>query len=375
MLVVFPPSIRHEEGIAPSFYEDHLLERVSLLELRLMQVTEQLKMAYEFIQREAKTLQKDHILLQSFFESIKKVNPEFADLLSRECMDIYDENAEKLTKQNRRDKELNKILAQHNNKQAELFTHLIEEGIRLLEENEEKQAFRTLERASLLSPKNASLFTFIAKNYFKADKFDAAKFNLEKSFEIEPQNLEILLLLGSIYADEAETEKSRKLLSFPANNPQTMFSVNLVWGMLAAFEKNWNEALAAFKEALNSVETPEIQYLIGCTDFQLEKYEFALIHLKNAVNEDEKFADAWFMQSAIYNILGDDEKANSTLRTAFNVKEAGAQCLEYMKGSEPPNLQIALPFQHFEKLDKRLLTKGSLRLRKFFRKQIFKSIE
>jgi hypothetical protein len=73
MLVVFPPSMRHDEGIVPSYYEDHLLERVSILELRLAQVTEQLAMACDFIRREAKSFEKDHALLQSFFETIQKL--------------------------------------------------------------------------------------------------------------------------------------------------------------------------------------------------------------------------------------------------------------------------------------------------------------
>ncbi|MEJ7699320.1 MAG: hypothetical protein WKF71_06685 [Pyrinomonadaceae bacterium] len=37
--------------------------------------------------------------------------------------------------------------------------------------------------------------------------------------------------------------------------------------------------------------------------------------------------------------------------------------------------EIALPFTHFKKAEKHLLTAGSLRLIKFFREQIFKSIE
>ena len=74
MLVVFPASVRHDEGAMPSYYEDHLLERVSLLELRLSQVMEQMATAYEFIQREVKSSHQDHVLLQSFFETLEKVN-------------------------------------------------------------------------------------------------------------------------------------------------------------------------------------------------------------------------------------------------------------------------------------------------------------
>lgn len=374
MLMVFPPSLRHEEGLPPSFYEDHLLERVSLLELHLSQVMEQLKMAYEFMQRETLTLQKDHLFLQSFFETIEKVNPDFANLLSDEFFEIYNEKTKKLSKKNKKEKELKNILSAHNNKKAELFTHLVKEGIRLFADNEEKQAFRTLERASLLSPRNVPLLVFISKKLFAAERFEMAKNYLEKAFRVDSQNLEVLLLLGSIYADEANSEKARKLLSILANNSRTTTCVNLIWGMLAAFEQNWLEALAAFKEASNTGKEPEILYLVACTNFQLKRFETALEQLNQTSTEDKNFADAWFMQSVILKALGKDDKADDMMKTAFETKETGANCLEFMKNNRHPILKKALPFRHFENEENQILTKGSLRMRKFFRKQIFRSI-
>ncbi|MBA3631764.1 MAG: tetratricopeptide repeat protein [Acidobacteria bacterium] len=375
MLVVFPPSTRHDDGIVPSYYEDHLLERVSLLELRLAQVTEQLAMAYEFIGREAKSFQKDHALLQSFFETIQKVNPDLSDLLSKNTLEIFDEKKEKLKAENKQEQILIEILASHDNRQAELLTHLLKEGIKLLQKNEEKQAFLTLERAALLSPKNVPLLIFIAENLFRTDKFDDARKNLEKAFEFAPQNEKVLLLLGAIFADEAETEKARRLLSVLVNIPEKTLCINYVWGILAAFEENWAESLAAFKQSLGNEEIPEIHYLIGCAYFQLQNHKSALQYLQKAVFLDTKYADAWFMQSIIYKLQNNEQSAGNTRQTAFESKEAGAQCLEFLKERNQPDFENALPFLHFKKEKKHLLTKGSLRLSNFFREQIFKSIE
>lgn len=375
MLVVFPPSIRHDDGIVPSYYEDHLLERVSLLELRLAQVTEQLAMAYEFINREAKLFQKDHTFLQSFFETIQKINPDLSDLLSKNTLEIFDEKKEKLKAENKRDQLLTEILANHDNNQTELLTHLFKEGVKLLEKNEEKQAFLTLERAVLISPKNFPLLIFIAENLFHADRFDEARKNLEKAFEFAPQNEKVLLLLGTICADEGENEKARRLLSVLVNIPEKSLCINYIWGILAAFEENWAESLAAFKQSLGNEEIPEIQYLIGCVYFQLQNHKSALQHLQKATFFDIKYADAWFMQSLIYKIFDNEESAKNTRQAALESKEAGAQCLEFLKGKTQPDFETALPFLHFNKEKKHLLTKGSLRLNKFFREQIFKSIE
>lgn len=374
MLVVFPPAARHDEGVVPSYYEDHLLERVSLLELRLAQVSEQLKLAYEFISREVKSFQKDRVLLQSFFEAIQRVNPELAAQISKNCFDILDEKKEKLAIENKREKVLKQILAGHNDRQAELFTHLVKEGVKLLSENEEKQAFRTLERAVLLSPQNVPLLIFIAENLFRADKFDSARKNLEKAYEIAPLDEKVILLLGVIYADENEPETARKLLSVLANNPQTAGCVNYIWGMLAASEKNWTESLAAFRESVNRNETAELQYLIGCDYFQLRQFEAALPHLQKAVSLDIKFADAWFMQSLVYKELNYTESAESARQAAFESREAGARCLEFLKAKKEPDFETALPFLHFKR-SKKLLTGGSLRLTKFFREQVLQSSE
>jgi tetratricopeptide (TPR) repeat protein len=244
-----------------------------------------------------------------------------------------------------------------------------------LRANEEKQAFLNLERAALLSPKNVPLLTFIGEHLFRADKFDAAKKNLETAFELEPQNEKALLLLGVICADRAEAEAARKFLSVLINLPNKSFCVNYVWGMLAACEDNWTESLAAFKQAAEDASSPEIYYLIGCVYFEIGRYKNALQYLQKAVSFDIKYADAWFMQSVIYAAEGNEESKNNACAAALESKEAGAQCLEFLKNKRQPNIEIALPFSHFRKEKKHLLTKGSLRLTKFFRELVHRSIE
>jgi len=375
LLVVFPQSLKYDTNYVPSFYEDHLLERVSLLELRLAQLSEQLAMAYEFINREAKSFQRDHALLQSFFETLQEVNPDFAEILSRSTLELFDEKKENLAAKNKAEQILNEIFAAHDAKQTELFTHLVKEGIKLLRENEEKQAFRNLERAVLLSPKNISLLAFVAENLFRADKFEAAKKNLEAAFELEAQNERILLLLGVICADEGETEKARKYLSVLINHPNKNFCVNYVWGMLAACEANWTESLAAFKQAAEDTPSPEIDYLIGCVYFELGRHANALQFLQKAISSDIKYADAWFMQSVIYAAAENEKSQNNSRAAALESKEAGAQCLEFLKNKKQLNPATALPFLHFRKEKNHLLTKGSLRLTKFFRERVHHSIE
>ena len=267
---------------------------------------------------------------------------------------------------------IEKIIAGHDSPNAELFTHLVNEGAKLLEQTEEKQAFQMLERAALLSPENVPLLLFIAGNLFRAEKFDEARKNLEKAYKIEPTNSNVLLLLGAIYADEGETEKSRRLLSVLANDAKTVTIVNYIWGMLAAFEENWSEALAAFKTSLGNGESAEIEYLIACCYFQLQMPEKSQPFLKSAIKKDEDFADAWFILSLTET---DPKRAEITMKNAQKAKDTRAQCLEFVNGKKTYSNKIVLPFSHLKKDKPGLLTKGSLRLIRFFKTRILEAIK
>jgi len=375
MLVVFPPSTRHDEGIIPSYYEDHLLERVSLLELQLAQVLEKVKMAYEFFARESKELQKDHKFIRDFSEALKEINPPLAEELIGAREAFSTEKKEETSIKENGNERLNRLLARHSNSNAELFTHLLNEGIRLLDQREEKQAFQMLRRAVLLSPENVPLLVFIAENLYRADRFDESKNYLEQAFELEPVNEKILLLLGALYADAGETERARKFLSVSAGGDKTLVPVNFVWGMTAAFEEKWSEALAAFKLALGDSEIPELSYLVGCAYFQMENFPAALEFFQKTAAVDVEYSDAYFMQSVVFNIQNDVGAEKKLLEISPQIRESGAQCTEYLTGKKSVDWKTALPFKHFKNAKKQLLTGGAPRLNKFFREQILKAVE
>jgi Tfp pilus assembly protein PilF len=374
MLVVIPPSVRHEESLVPSYYEDHLLERVSLLELRLGQIAERLSMALDLMLRQAKTTQTDHFLLETLIESLNTLGISEKEALTRKLRARLENEEVKETPEKRRERIFKNILLHHEQPNADLFAHLVKEGIKSLTEGEEKQGFRTLERAAQISTQNVPLLIFLGESLFRADKFEAAKTYLEKAYEIAPQETKILLLLGVIYADEGDAENARKFLSVISNKAETAFGVNYVWGFLAAAEENWMEALAAFSEALKLRELPETYYLTACAYFQLARYETAQKHLEKAVALDENFSDAWFMRSVVFNLCGEDAKEREASERAWQTKESGAECVAFLKRKKDEQPIVALPFVRLKNDKKHLLTSGARRLTKLFREEIYKII-
>lgn len=365
MLVVYPPSMRHDEILVPSFYEDHLLERVSLLELRLAQITERMSATLDLMLKQAQTIEVDHSMLQTIVETLHLLGLDKQKKFAEAGQIKRQKKSE--SKKKRR---IEEILDDNHNSNNKLFRHLVTEGVKLLKKTEEKQAFQMLDRAVVLSPDNIPLQLFIAENLFRADKFDLAKQNLEKAHLISPQNKNVLLLLGAIYADEKDGEKCKKLLNFPAKDQQTSIICDYIRGMLSALEENWLDSLAAFNIVLEKNESPELHYLTACVYFQLNDFYNARNHFQKAVELDEKFADSWFMLSVSET---EEKLAAEDFKKACEVREVGAQCLEFLNRTKQPNLKIALPFQNL-KQQKRLLTNGSLRLSRFFRRLIFEAI-
>ena len=361
LLVVFPQSLQYDTNHIPSFYEDHLLERVSLLELRLVQMSESLRIAMEIIREQGKIVKENQ-------QQVRRLNKKIGGQSQQNAKN------RKPSSDDKRARFIEKAVAEHDSPNVELFTKLLTEGLELLEKSEEKEAFRMLERAVLLSPRNQPLLFLTAQRYFFVDRFADAKKHLEKAFEIAPDNEHVLLLLGTIYADEGDAERARLFLSILAENEQTSLIVNFIWGILAAAEENWGEAVAAFKLASEKEEAPELVYLAGAAYFAQKDFAAALRYFQKAVLLDPKYTDAWFMQAVVYRSENDHEGAENTLENLSGIREAGAQCAEFLRKNNLA-LEIALPFQHLQKKDARLLTGGALRLTRFLKNEIGRVLE
>lgn len=65
MLVVEPPAMRFDEGALRAAQEDHLLERVSVLENRLLRMTEKLERTLDLLLRHARNTYFDHALIET----------------------------------------------------------------------------------------------------------------------------------------------------------------------------------------------------------------------------------------------------------------------------------------------------------------------
>lgn len=374
MLITTPPINKNETIWADAYPPEHLLERVSLLELRMMQVVDRLGQALDLMMRQTRTIENEHLLVETLIDALAAAGVLESDQVGQSWRVKQQQQSRQIAQDIRRERALARILAASDSTKFDLFIKLVKEAFFLLGKNEEPQAVQTLERAAALSKNNAPLLTFLGEHFFRCDKRAKAEHYLRRAHALDQENANVRLLLGTITADAGDAETARKLLSAFG---ETNFAANFMLGFAAAAEKRFADALAQFKIALRQRDCAETNYLVGAAYAELNKLKTAARYLQKAVERDQNFADAWFTLGAIRLRDGDEAAAKIALSQAMRAQDAGAQSHALLKNRKNKNFlnETTLLFANFDAQTSDLLGNLPARLKKLLREEIEKAID
>lgn len=123
--------------------------------------------------------------------------------------------------------------------------------------------FKKIEELENSDVVNDSVLYQIAKEYYDNGNFGTAKTKLEKALSLNPQNEDVLVLLGKIYFDENEFEKSREIFnsfSKTTDNPEILNYL----GLFALEDLKFIDAIKYFSKASNlSKQNHKYLYNLG----------------------------------------------------------------------------------------------------------------
>jgi tetratricopeptide (TPR) repeat protein len=374
MLVVVPLSVRNE-SIWDAYSEEHLLERISHLELRLMQVTDRLSKVLDLMLKQSKTVESEHLLVETLIDALGAAKVIEDGQVSRLWRERQAAEERKQTASARRETVRERALGDGQNTKIDLFTHLVKDGFRLIENGDDAQGLRTLERAAAMSPENFPLLSYIGEHYYRHDKRALARDYLAKAHAVAPDEARNKFLLGIVLLEAGEIEKAKDLLE--SFGEKSGFAVNFPLGVIYAAEKRFDAALAAFKRASASQNSAESDYALGSVYAELKRDKLALRHFQKAVESDRNFADAWYMLASILLKTGDEQNAKDAIAMALAATDAGAQCFAVLKNPrKTPAVSIegALLFARFSALDKNVLSALPPRFVRLLRQEIEKTL-
>jgi tetratricopeptide (TPR) repeat protein len=315
MLVVEPPAARYEDGGMMPTHEEHLLERVSALENRLLRMTDKLEQTLDLMLRQAKNSYHDHALIDTIITVLAEAGTLDAAKLNKlwreRCrLDAAEQETTARHKQLR-----TKIISAYRGVEQTAFEQYVNEGFNLLGQKETAQGIRSLERAAALHPGNAQLHAFIGEHFFEANKTALALDYLERALAADSKNDKARLSLGLVCGDSGEVERAKKLLKDSIRSAGASFAAHYGLGRLLIAEKKWEEALKEFKSALSARPSPEAHYALGCVYFQLNRLRLAARHLRKAIEEDRYYIEAFYVLGLVLSRLGEADAA----RAAFQV--------------------------------------------------------
>ncbi|MFN2530982.1 MAG: tetratricopeptide repeat protein [Pyrinomonadaceae bacterium] len=292
MIVVEPAGARFEAGEASVTTAEHLLERISAVEMRTARLTERLERGLDLLLRQAQNAYFDRALVKALIALLTEDGVVEHQRLEKLWSERCEKDAAEQQESVRRDDIRLRILSGYKGAKRYDFEQLINEAFLLIEDNQLDRGIQLLKKASALSGSGYVLSAFLGEHFFRQGKIKPAREQLSRAHDAAPDDARISLLLGLTCADDGELEMAKCLLRRANENGSSTFAAHYGLGRLFVAEGNWPQAICEFKAALHSRPSPEAHYALACLYYQLCRDTLASRHLKKALAMDENYPEA-----------------------------------------------------------------------------------
>jgi tetratricopeptide (TPR) repeat protein len=321
MLVVEPISQRFEESAARGFdYEEHLLERVTILENHMSRFAEKLEKTLDLLLRQARSSYLDHVLLESLISLLSDTELIKRPTLMAKWREVCERDNFTVEQSTDAPGLCERVLARGCDEQAirEQFGRLVRDGFECFGEGDVAAGLCELEKAAALASSNAPLNAFVGEHRFRRGEMALARDYLARALDAEPDDGRVRLLLGLACGDEGDWRRAKELLTQSCERDSPSYAAHYALGRLFAAESDWDTAIAHFKLALNARDCPEAHYVLGVSYYQLGRYRAGLRHLMKAVKVAPDYGEAFYVLGLIRLQLGQRALA----REAFDAASA-----------------------------------------------------
>jgi len=316
MIVVEPSSARFEISEQAVSTDEHLLERISIVENRLSRLTERLERSLDLLLRQAQNSYFDRSLVKTLIGLLSEDGIVETGRLEKLWNDRCEQDSAEQKENTHRDELRLKILAAPPATNPKAFVDLVGEGFLALQDQQTAVGIDKLQRAAEMTESNSALNLFIGEHFFKNGKTQIARAYLSKVHEAIPDDLRVSLLLGLSCADEGDSETAKNLIANAIERGGSCFAGHYGLGWLYTLEDQWRKALIEFKRALEVRPSPEAHFVLASLYYKLNRNVLAIRHLRKAIAMDHKYREAFYLLGLVYQRTGKTELAEEALSQA-----------------------------------------------------------
>lgn len=325
LLIFAPHRGRSVDFSLPSENELHLLGKIAALEQKMSEMSDILDIANDLL------LARTSELFEVRSAARRKA---VADLADRAA--VSETVSSKLDKA--------AVIAEHSGPNSAILAGLLDDAARLLEDGEEREAFRMYERCLLLSPSNTALYFGVGIVYFERERFSDSLRILARLYSISKSLPELPLIQAALSAEIGDLIAARSFLEQTDPNSDLFGASCLIRGLTEIADGALETAEGFLTDANRLLgESAEIGFMIASVRFDRGIRASALEAATRAIELDGNFADALFLTAVIYAGQGEPDRAAEMIAAAASSDLSGAMCSRYLVvGGEFPERSLAL---------------------------------
>ncbi len=306
-----------EESLEESFsFDEHLLERISILEEAVKRTAETLRTLLGALRKQEKSILINHAGIATLQELLEEksvvAREEWSDLWESKM----DYQLHALEKRERFVSIKERVLALHRGERRKAFEAHLDDAEVALFGFDISRAVAALEEAFALDRDNYELAYFLGEVFFNEAEPEKALTYFARVLATKPDHYEGLVFSGVIRHEQGDNAGAEEYLKRATTLFPESFLANFSLGAVYAGLGNLSRAVAYLEKAVRIDPLPQAQFLLGRCRYEMGQLTGSIDALKAAVARDPAFEEAHHLLGLAYLDRHWHKKALDSFRAA-----------------------------------------------------------
>ncbi|MCB1056711.1 MAG: tetratricopeptide repeat protein [Acidobacteria bacterium] len=302
-----------DEGFS---FDEHLLERISILEEVVKRSAESLRQLLEAVRKQERNVLINNTGLTALGELLEKGGVLEPEQWRDRWQNRMDEHLKALERRERFLVVKERILALYQGPRAKIFEDYLETAELALGAYQAAEAQRALESAFSLDPDNFELAQLLGEIVFDEGDSERALEIFEGVLERRPEQYDALVYAGAIHYQRGDTDRASTLLERAARVQPDAFLPQFSLGAVYATRRELERAVECLERAVEIDPVPQALFLLASCLYDLGRPGAAIRHLIEAVRIRPAFEEALQLLGLAYLDRGWYVKARMALGRA-----------------------------------------------------------
>jgi tetratricopeptide (TPR) repeat protein len=319
------PEPDDEDGLDGSTLDEHLLERISVLEEAAKRTAETVRQLLDIVGKQEQTL----LVAQTGLAALRELL-EAKEVVARgEWSERWEAKMDaQLVALDRRERFLaarERIAALHRGDAGERaprtsdFGRLLDDAEEAFAQSDVERAMAVLARAERLDPDNPELALYLAEARYAEGDAEAALAGFRRVLAARPDHFEALVYGGVLTHEAGDTPRAEDMLKRAVALYPDDFLPAFSLGSVLAAAGRLPRAAAYLEHAVRLDPMPQALYLLGNCLYEMGRATPAIRRLEEAVRADPGFEEAWYLLGLAYLDRRWRKKALDAFRRAQNL--------------------------------------------------------